>query len=146
MTQDDGRVGLKVSATGQVKPQDRLGSWPVLRQGPAPPPPPDRGHRVACRTPPGLGTRWPPGLSPPGLLGHLLAGLKLLGNEPRGRRGALRGAWERAGQGSPVPRLVKPAVQMGIRREAARDSLGLVIKGSLQGKHQALPFKAAPAN
>lgn len=56
------------------------------------------------------------------------------------------GAWERAGPGSLVPRLIKLAVQMGIRREPARDSLGLVIKGSLQGKHQALPFKAAPAN
>lgn len=146
MTQDDSRVGIRVSAAGQVKPQDRLGSRSVLRQGPAPYPLPAQGHRVACRTPPDLSPCWPPGLSPPGLLGHLLAGLKLLGNEPRGRCGALQGAWERAGQGSPVPSLVKPAVQMGIRWEPALDSLGLVIKGSLQGKHQALPFKAVPAN
>lgn len=71
------------------------------------------------------------------------AGLKPLSNEALGRCGAPGRGQEKVRwcQGS-----LSTAAQMGIRREPARHSLGLVIKGSVQGKHQALPFKAAPAN
>lgn len=78
---------------------------------------------------------WAAGASP--------AGLEPLSNEALGRCGAPGRGQEkvRRCQGS-----LSSAAQMGIRREPARHSLGLVIKGSVQGKHQALPFKAAPAN
>lgn len=120
MTQDD----IRVSAAGQVKPQDRLGSWSVLRQGPAPYPlPAPRGHRVACRTPPDLSPCWPPGLSPPGLPGHLLAGPKLLGNEP-GDAAGLCGA---PGRG-----------QDRVRRCQA--SLSLLFRWGLGGSQPSIPW------
>lgn len=139
-TTQDHTDGVRASVSHWTE-QNGLGFWSVLGsvgEGALL----ARGHRVACRMLPSLGTCWPPDLSPLDGWGLSRQGGNCLVTSPRGAPGG----WERAGRGLLVPGLIKPAVQMGIRRQPAHESLGLVIKGSLQGKRQALPFKAAPAN
>lgn len=133
---------MRVVAAWTVKPQNYwTSSQEVLvsvSQAPA-----GSGDAECLMPPRWVSSRPAPVSVSAGLLGRLLAGLKPACNESLGRHGAPGRGQEKVRwcQGS-----LSAAVQMRIRREPARNSLGLVIKGSVRGKHQALPFKAAPAN
>lgn len=82
MTQDDSRDGVRVSPPHRSGLS--LGSRSVLRQGP-----PGLGTQSGpWEQLPSPGMSWPPGLSHPGLPGHLSTGQKPLRNEPQGRCGA----------------------------------------------------------